>query len=149
MKKQSISKKIAIAFLSTALATSASYPLLKSEENTAEAASGWKYSNTQYSSSAASDISAKGLGYAAMASLGYITGGSGGSIVTGTLTGFGSENLGAIKTVYFTDKQYIKETTYGPQVKHNVTAYKDKKRTKKIGSGSFITSEQNKKQLRR
>ncbi|WP_154836215.1 hypothetical protein [Staphylococcus pasteuri] len=105
----------------------------------ADAASkdGFKYYNTQYSSTAASDFATKSAGYAAAGALGYATGGAGAAVLSGVATGHLTENVGKIKTVYLKDKQYINKRG---QVKHNVTMYKDKKHKKKIGTAKFMTS---------
>lgn len=106
--------------------------------NVAHAATkGFKYFTTVNGSTAASDFATKSVGYAAAAGLGYVATGGAGAIIAGTVSGHLGENISKIKTVYITDKQYINKVG---QIEHHATLYKNKAKTKKIGTAKWITS---------
>ena len=138
-------KKVSIVTTTTILASSFALPFAQSNkiiqptQNKAEAAAGWKHLTTVTGNTAARNLSVK---MAAGPLLALVAKGAGGSnLATGAVGGLSAINtdiLGTNKTLYYTDKIYERKTLQGPEWKHNITVYKNKAKTQKVGSGQVI-----------
>lgn len=140
MKKKiisTISGAILLSSFAIAMPKTPAIPITSSNHEAQAASKGFKYFTTVNGSTAASDFVNKSIGYAAAGALGYGLTGGAGAIVAGTVGGHLGENVSKLKTVYITDKQYINKVG---QIEHHATLYKNKAKTKKIGTAKWITS---------
>lgn len=131
---------ISIALLSTVTTTFVTQNNQNNKlHNTAQAAGGWKYSTTKTGNTAGNKL-ARQTGASAI--IGLLGVGSGGGTAAASLlssAGFLSNKaISSTKTIYYTDKIYQRKTAQGPEFKHTITFYKDKAKTKKIGTTSIL-----------
>ncbi|RIM96876.1 hypothetical protein [Staphylococcus shinii] len=107
--------------------------------NTAEAAGGWKYSTTKTGNTSGNKIAQQAGAAGVLGALGIA---AGASVAAASILSSGqvlsSKALSSTKTVYYTDKIYQRQTLQGPEFKHVITFYKDKSKTKKIGTTSIL-----------
>lgn len=131
---------ISVALLSTVTTSFVSQQNTNSKlHNTAEAASGWKYSTTKTGSTAGNKLAQQTGATAILGLLGVASGGGTAAASMLSSGGFLSgKAISSTKTVYYTDKIYERKTLQGPEFKHNVTFYKDKAKSKKIGTTSIL-----------
>lgn len=141
----SLTRKIGTATISLALLSSIAItapeisinPTTSSHHEAQAATKGFKYFTTVNTSTAASDFATKSIGYATAGAIGAAAGGGIGAVAAGTATGHLTENVGKLKTIYITDKEYINKVG---QIEHHATLYKDKAKSKKIGTAKWVTS---------
>ncbi|RIN26923.1 hypothetical protein [Staphylococcus succinus] len=141
----SLTRKIGTTTISLALLSSIAItapetsmnPITSSHHEAQAATKGFKYFTTVNTSTAASDFATKSVGYATAGAIGGLSSGVTGAVLAGTATGHLGENVSKLKTVYITDKQYINKVG---QIEHHATLYKNKSKTKKIGTAKWVTS---------
>lgn len=122
---------ISVALLSSIVITApeiSTDPTTSSHHEAQAATKGFKYFTTVNTSTAASDFATKSVGYATAGAIGS---------AAGTATGHLTENIGKLKTIYITDKEYINKVG---QIEHHAILYKNKAKTKKIGTAKWVTS---------
>ncbi|MGW7808496.1 hypothetical protein ACWEU9_13710 [Staphylococcus xylosus] len=107
--------------------------------NTAEAAGGWKYNTSKTGNTAGNKIAQQTGAAGVLAALGVA---AGASVAAASILSSGqvlsSKAISSTKTVYYTDKIYQRKTLQGPEFKHVITFYKNKSKTKKIGTTSIL-----------
>jgi uncharacterized membrane protein YcgQ (UPF0703/DUF1980 family) len=139
----SLTRKMGITTISLALLSSVAIispetnPINSSNHEAQAATKGFKYFTTINTSTAASDFATKSIGYATAAAVAETGGGVVGAVIAGTATGHFEEKISGLKTIYITDKEYINKVG---QIEHHAKLYKNKAKTKKIGTAKWITS---------
>ncbi|MDW8571589.1 hypothetical protein [Staphylococcus shinii] len=131
---------ISVALLSTVTTSFVSHQNTNNKlHNTAEAAGGWKYSTSKTGNTSGNKLAQQ---TGATAVLGLLGAASGGGTVAATFLSSGgfltNKAISSSKTVYYTDKIYQRQTLQGPEFKHVITFYKNKAKTKKIGTTSIL-----------
>ena len=109
------------------------------QNKTVEAASGWKKIKTKTGNTAGKNLATKMTAEAILGIVGWgIAGGPGTAAAVGAFQPVKDTAFSKLKTVYYTDKIYQRKTLQGPEFKHVITFYKNKAKTKKIGTANVI-----------